>query len=301
MARSNRSLFCSCALTPAPSPHTGFLLVLVTWARGGKLGRRGRPYQCVIEFPLACGIGVGTPVRIRGVPVGSVLSVESSLESVAVLAEIRDAGTVIPRNALIEANQSGLIAEPLIDVTPRRPLPPPGGASPLDAAACEAEGVVVCHRGRIQGVPGVAMDDLVHVMTRMATKFEAADGVDRALDTAELACAALEDARPLLARAAALAEDVAPLLADLKAGGLLPSVESLAASAASAAADIRALQGDVLTPDNVAALRDAVRTLTRTLEHVEAVARDVGGVTGDARVRGNLKQLIQALSRIVAD
>ena len=31
--------------------------------------------------------------------------------------------TVIPRNALIEANQSGLIAEPLIDITPQTPIP----------------------------------------------------------------------------------------------------------------------------------------------------------------------------------
>ena len=31
---------------------------------------------------MACGITVGTPVRIRGVPVGSVLSVQPSLEKV---------------------------------------------------------------------------------------------------------------------------------------------------------------------------------------------------------------------------
>ena len=45
--------------------------------------------QCVLEFPLACGITVGTPVRIRGVPVGSVLSVNPSLEKVEVLVEVR--------------------------------------------------------------------------------------------------------------------------------------------------------------------------------------------------------------------
>ena len=44
--------------------------------------------QCVLEFPLACGIGVGTPVRIRGVPVGSVLTVNPSLEKVEVLVEV---------------------------------------------------------------------------------------------------------------------------------------------------------------------------------------------------------------------
>jgi ABC-type transporter Mla subunit MlaD len=31
---------------------------------------------------VACGITVGTPVRIRGVPVGTVLSVQPSLEKV---------------------------------------------------------------------------------------------------------------------------------------------------------------------------------------------------------------------------
>ena len=36
---------------------------------------------------------------------------------------MKDATTVIPRNSLIEANQSGLIAEPLIDITPQAPVP----------------------------------------------------------------------------------------------------------------------------------------------------------------------------------
>ena len=79
--------------------------------------------QAILEFPVACGISVGTPVRIRGVPVGGVLSVQPSLERVDVLVEIRDTTTVIPRNSLIEANQSGLIAEPLIDITPQLPVP----------------------------------------------------------------------------------------------------------------------------------------------------------------------------------
>lgn len=66
---------------------------------------------------------MGTPVRIRGVPVGGVLGVEPSLERVDVLIEVRDASTVIPRNSLVEANQSGLISEPLIDITPQLPIP----------------------------------------------------------------------------------------------------------------------------------------------------------------------------------
>jgi hypothetical protein len=34
---------------------------LLAWARGTAL-RKGRPYQATLEFPLACGITVGTPV-----------------------------------------------------------------------------------------------------------------------------------------------------------------------------------------------------------------------------------------------
>ena len=56
-------------------------------------------------------------------PVGSVLSVQPSLEQVNVLVEIKEPSTVIPRNSLIEANQSGLIAESLIDITPQLPIP----------------------------------------------------------------------------------------------------------------------------------------------------------------------------------
>ena len=65
--------------------------------------------------------------------------------------------TVIPRNALIEANQSGLIAESLIDITPQQPIPdwkvstravrkayslPPGTCS--CAAACFCSSSALC-------------------------------------------------------------------------------------------------------------------------------------------------------------
>jgi hypothetical protein len=57
----------------------------------------------------------------------------------------------------------------------------------------------------------------------------------------------------------------------------------------------------VLTPDNVDALRGSVKTLTKTLEHVEAISGDMGGLTADSRVKANLKQLIEALSRLTVD
>lgn len=276
----------------------GFCLMLIAWARGGNLGGRGRGYQAILEFPVACGITVGTPVRIRGVPVGAVLAVQPSLERVDVLAELNEATTVIPRNSLIEANQSGLIAEPLIDITPQLPIPQ-YTANPLDEA-CEEEGKVVCHQGRIKGQRGVALDDLVYICTKIAREMDE-QGVDKVFETMQSATAAMEQAKPLLSRAVELSDEIVPLLQELRGGNLVGNVEALTQVAAEAAADIQRLQTEVLTEGNVKALRESVQTLTKTLQHIERITGDLGGMTADKRVTANLKQLIEALSRIVAD
>ena len=49
------------------------------------------------------------------------------------------------------------------------------------------------------------------------------------------------------------------------------------------------------------ALRESVLTLTKTLENIESITGDVGGLTGDSKVKSHVKQLIEALSRIVSD
>ena len=60
---------------------------------------------------------------MRGVTVGSVQSISPSLQKVSVSAKINSEAIRIPKNALIEANQSGLISESLVDITPRKPIP----------------------------------------------------------------------------------------------------------------------------------------------------------------------------------
>lgn len=81
--------------------------------------------------------------------VGTVLNVQPSLERVDVMVEVNDCSTVIPRNSIVEANQSGLIAEPLVDITPQLPLPTIT-AGPTDPN-CEAEGSILCQNGHLQG------------------------------------------------------------------------------------------------------------------------------------------------------
>ncbi|CAI5993613.1 unnamed protein product [Closterium sp. NIES-64] len=137
-------------------------------------GRRGgvapARYTAVVRFPKACGILVGTPVRMRGIAVGSVVAVRPSLTSVDVVVEILDEDIVIPRGTPIFLNQSGLIAETLIDMTPLLPIPE-YDAGPRDAG-CREEGVIVCHRERVEGEIGVSMDEMVRLYVKMGRDAE---------------------------------------------------------------------------------------------------------------------------------
>lgn len=68
---------------------TVLMALTLVWLRGFHLRSRFRKYQVVFEFAQACGICLGTPVRIRGVTVGTVVRVHSSLKSVDAVVEVR--------------------------------------------------------------------------------------------------------------------------------------------------------------------------------------------------------------------
>ena len=203
----------------------------------------------------------------------------------------------IPRNSLIEANQSGLIAETLIDITPKLPIPV-SKFGPLDAG-CGAEGVVVCDRGRIVGKTGVSMDSLVAICTKLALEMDELGGLKLMHSTATDVQRLLGDIKPLVAQAEAIAAEVKPLLTGVREGELLASVERLAESAAATAADVRKLNAAVLTEENTELLRQSVTTLTKTLQNLEAISGDVSSMTGDPTTRTHLRQLIQSLSRLL--
>eukprot|EP01023_Acetabularia_acetabulum_P024614 TRINITY_DN23720_c2_g1_i1.p1 TRINITY_DN23720_c2_g1~~TRINITY_DN23720_c2_g1_i1.p1 ORF type:complete len:411 (-),score=47.85 TRINITY_DN23720_c2_g1_i1:959-2149(-) len=275
----------------------GLFFALISWARGANL-RTSRGYQLIIQFPNACGISVGTPVRIRQVQVGSVLSVNPHLDRVDVLAEVNDENTVVPTNSMVEATRSGLIAEPFVDITPGLPIPT-YQKGPLDQG-CADENQIVCNEGTIQGQPGVAMDDLVYICTKLAKQMDT-EGLDQITEATQMLEQMVEKARPLVDRASQLADEVIPLLGELRQGQLLDNVEALTKSAADAAHDIQRLQQAVLDESNVQALRESVSTLTHTLRHIEGIAGDVGVLTGDDRVRSSMRQIIEALGRLVED
>lgn len=111
--------------------------------------------------------------------------------------QVEDEKVIIPRNSLIEVNQSGLLMETMIDITPRDPIPTPA-VGPLHAD-CGKEGLIVCDRERIKGIQGVSLDELVGIFTRLGREVEEI-GVANTYSLAVRAASVIEEARPLLTK-----------------------------------------------------------------------------------------------------
>lgn len=272
------------------------LALSLVWLRGFHMRSRFKKYQANFEFTQACGICVGTPVRIRGVTVGSVIKVDSSLKSIDAVVEVDDDKTIIPRNSSVEVNQSGLLMETLIDITPKDPLPTPS-VGPLDPD-CGKEGLIVCDRDRIKGQRGVSLDELVGIFTRLGREMEEI-GVKKSYALAEKVASIALEAQPLISKIERMAEDIQPLLAEVRDSALLKDVESLTKSLAEVTADLRKMNSSILTPENTELIRRSIYTLIFTLKNIESISSDISNFTGDEAARQNLKLLIKSLSRLL--
>lgn len=275
---------------------TALLALSLVWLRGYHFRSQFKKYRAVFEFSQACGICVGTPVRIRGVTVGSVIKVDSSLRSIDAVVEVEDDKTIIPRNSLVEVNQSGLLMETLIDINPRDPLPAPT-LGPLDPD-CSKEGLIVCDKERIKGQEGVSLDALVGIFTRLGREMEEI-GVKRSYALAEKVASIVEEAQPLISKIELMAEDIQPLLVEVRDSSLLTDVGSLTKSLAEATEDLRKVRSSIVTPENTELMRQSIFNLMFTLKNIEGISSDISGFTGDEATRRNLKLLIKSLSRLL--
>ncbi|KAI4378771.1 hypothetical protein MLD38_016205 [Melastoma candidum] len=274
---------------------TVLLALSLAWLRSFQINSRFRKYSATFEFAQACGITTGTPVRIRGVTVGNVICVNPSLKNIEAVVEVEDDKVIIPRNSLVEVNQSGLLMETLIDITPRDPIPTPS-VGPLDSG-CDKEGLIVCDRQKIKGYQGVSLDALVGIFTRLGRDVEELS-LAKSYALAERVAAVIEEAKPLLAKIEAMAEDVQHLLAEVRGGGMLKEVESLTVSLTKASEDLRRVQSSILTPENTELIQKSVHTLVLTLKNIESISSDIMGFTGDQTTMRNIKLLIKSLSRL---
>ncbi len=134
------------------------------WLRG--LNPANRSFRIFIEFANSAGLQDGAPVRFRGVTVGKIVAIKPTPNKVEVEAQISPADIIIPRDVVAQVNQSGLLSQTAIELSPLSQLTGTVKTKPLDRD-CNNE-QILCHNARLPGEPGVSVDELIRASVRFA-------------------------------------------------------------------------------------------------------------------------------------
>ncbi|MBD2611298.1 MAG: MlaD family protein [Nostoc sp. ZfuVER08] len=146
----------------------GVFGILLLWIN--RLNATSGTYKAIIEFANAGGMQKGTTVRYRGVKVGNISRIKPGANVIDVEIQIVQRDLIIPRNVVIEANQSGLISESIIDITPKTTLPTGATiAKPLDKN-CDSS-LIVCNGSRLKGQVGISVDELIRSSTELTNVY----------------------------------------------------------------------------------------------------------------------------------
>jgi len=160
---------------------------LVLWLRGATFGRQ--TYSVVVEFETIEGMQIGAEVRYRGFEVGSVSGIEPGSNGVEVTLTIHQGDLVMPKNAIVEANQSGLVGSTSIDIIPLSSVP--ATMTSALSPSCDRD-IIICDGTQVPGQIGVSYIELLRRGLEMAELFSSEEFYTRLLSTLEEATSAAE-------------------------------------------------------------------------------------------------------------
>ncbi|MEC4811722.1 MAG: MlaD family protein [Scytonema sp. PMC 1069.18] len=171
----------------------GVLGLIILWLTRFTAARSS--YKAIVEFANAGGMQRGSVVRYRGVKVGRISDIQPGANAVEVIIEILDPDLIMPNDVKVEANQSGLISENIIDITPKTQLPPGAKIPGPLSANCNPQ-VIVCNGSRLKGQVGISIDELIRTTTELATVYtnpEFYRNVNKAVENTAVAAASVAE------------------------------------------------------------------------------------------------------------
>ena len=251
---------------------------VVLWLRGATFGQK--TYSAIVEFASVEGMQIGADVRYRGVDVGGITAVNPASNGVEVTITIVQPDLLMPKNATIEANQSGLVGATSIDIIPLAPIPGDLTYNAL-SAECDRE-LLICDGSRLEGVVGVSYLELLREGLEVSRLLSSEEFYTQLISTLEGATAAAESFT-------SISGDLSELMAELSevtilAKGEISTISNATQSVGIAADSIRqsTLQvADRFTQDaatltqNAASLTAQVETtsveLQRTLANLNGL------------------------------
>jgi phospholipid/cholesterol/gamma-HCH transport system substrate-binding protein len=268
---------------------------LVLWLRGLNPGSRN--YRATFIFENTLGMQTGTAVRYRGVPVGRVSDIRPNANEVSVGVDITQSDLPIPSDARIEANQSGLIGETTIDITPTRTLNQQELAMSPVGADCNSS-MIICNGDQLQGSVGASYESLIRSAEELANAFADPEILADLKITLSNATEFTDRATLLTNELITLSEqvqgDIAPLLASANR-----ATDNLGDAAAEF--EITGAELNTLITTNRTTLVDTLARVNRSSVFLEEIMATVTPVIQDGELLNNLESLSANAAAAAAD
>lgn len=330
---------------------------LVLWLKG--LNPANRSFTVFADFVAINGVQTGSPVRYRGVSVGRIANIVPGPNGVEVKLEIGRADLVIPKDSDLSVNQTGLLGETVLDITPRKEITESAvSGRPLDRD-CDRD-LILCENSRIKGTLGISTDELIRATIRFADVYSSpqftgninsltkksseaaaeiaqlsrevtglvksaraevrtfsstARSIGNTADQATLTIAQVNDLITAnrstlvstLDNLSATSRDIrtsvsrlSPILNQVEGSKLISNLETLSANAAQTSANLRDVSVTLNNPATVTMLQQTLDSARATFENTQKITSDLDELTGDPKLRDNLKRLINGLSGLVS-
>ncbi|MBC6417511.1 MAG: MCE family protein [Prochloron sp. SP5CPC1] len=254
----------------------GVFGTLAVWLKGIDFNRK--PYVINVTFDNANGMKEGASVHYRGFVVGKIKTISPEPNGVNTEIEIDSSDLRIPKDIIIEANQSGLIGETSIDITPKTELPQSANSTSPMAEDCNKE-LIVCEGDELQGEIGISFDTLLRSTERLSELYTDPDFFNNLNSTAK--------------NTGIAAAEIAKLSSELTL--LSQAVRQEITSFSTAANSIT-----VAAKETTEQIGESAAKISRTAEQFTVTAAKIGELTSNVNGlvnenRGNIRRTIHNL------
>ncbi len=161
------------------------------WLKG--LAPGSQTYNIVAQFAQAPGIQPGGVVRYRGIRVGKIAKIEPGVNGVSATLQMDDPNLIIPKDVTIEVSQTGLIGEPVVEITPQSTVAMNVSqvARALDSK-CDRN-LILCNNAKVDGQIGANFNELLKRATKLVELYNNPEVVRNLNNTIVKAGTAAED------------------------------------------------------------------------------------------------------------
>jgi phospholipid/cholesterol/gamma-HCH transport system substrate-binding protein len=143
----------------------GVFGAIFLWLKG--LAPGSQTYNIIAKFDQAPGIQPGGVVRFRGIRVGKIAKIAPGANGVEVVLQMDDPSLIIPKDVVVEISQTGLIGEPVMEITPNttKALDTSALAKAVDSN-CDPK-IILCNNARVDGQIGSNFNELLRRATKL--------------------------------------------------------------------------------------------------------------------------------------